>query len=59
MAEIQKFLWMRHLRAEATSHVLQYRTGQLRRAGRGLSFWFYPMAAAVADDSDTVVAIDF
>jgi len=49
MAEIQKFFWMRHLRAEATSHILQYRTGELRRAGRGLSFWFYPMAAAVAE----------
>lgn len=49
MAEIRKLFWMRHLRAEATSHILQYRAGQLRRAGKGLSFWFYPMAAAVAE----------
>lgn len=49
MAEIRKLLWMRHLRAEATNHVLQYRRGTLQRAGRGLAFWFYPMAAAVAE----------
>lgn len=49
MAELKRFFWMRHLRAEATAHVLQYRAGQLRRAGRGLAFWFNPMAAAVAE----------
>jgi len=49
MAEIRHMLWMRHLRAEATSHVLHYRKGTLLRAGRGLAFWFYPMAAAVAE----------
>jgi len=49
MAEIHKFLWMRHLRSEATSHILQYRDGKLLREGRGLAFWFYPMAAAVAE----------
>jgi regulator of protease activity HflC (stomatin/prohibitin superfamily) len=40
---------MRHLRAEATSHVLQYRAGELQRSGRGLAFWFFPMAAALAE----------
>ncbi|HSC88136.1 MAG TPA: SPFH domain-containing protein [Polyangiaceae bacterium] len=49
MAEIRKVFWMRHLRAEATSHVLYYRRGELFRAGRGLAFWFFPMAAAVAE----------
>src|SRR5690242_6729386 len=49
MAEIRRLLWMRHLRAEATTHVLQYRRGVLLRAGRGLAFWFNPMAAAVAE----------
>jgi len=49
MAEVRRFFWMRHLRAEATSHVLHYRRGQLLREGRGLAFWFYPMAAAVAE----------
>jgi len=49
MAEIRKILWMRHLRAEATSHILHYRRGELLREGRGLSFWFFPMAAAIAE----------
>jgi hypothetical protein len=49
MAEIRKMFWMRHLRAEATSHVLYYRRGELQRAGRGLAFWFFPMAAALAE----------
>src|SRR5262245_60027517 len=49
MAEIRRLLWWRHLRAEATNHVLQYRRGALLRAGRGLAFWFNPMAAAVAE----------
>lgn len=49
MAEIRKLFWMRHLRSEATSHILQFRDGRLLREGRGLAFWFYPMAAAVAE----------
>jgi hypothetical protein len=49
MAEIHRFFWMRHLRSEATSHILHYRDGSLSREGRGLAFWFYPMAAAVAE----------
>lgn len=49
MAEIKKLLWMRHLRAEATAHILQYKAGRLRRVGRGLAFWFNPIAAAVAE----------
>lgn len=49
MADIKRFFWLRHLRAEATSHILQYRSGRLQRAGQGLAFWFSPMAAAVAE----------
>lgn len=49
MAQIQSLFFLRHLRAEATSHVLQYRRGELVRTGRGLSFWFYPMNAAIAE----------
>lgn len=49
MAEVRRCLWMRHLRAEATSHVLYFRKGTLLRAGRGLAFWFCPMAAAIAE----------
>jgi len=49
MAEIRKLFWARHLRAEATSHILQYRAGRLRRSGVGLAFWFYPMTTALAE----------
>ena len=49
MAEIRKLFWMRHLRAEATSHILHYRRGDLSRVGRGLAFWFFPMSTAVAE----------
>lgn len=49
MAEIRRLLFLRHLRAEATNHVLQYREGDLVRSGRGLAFWFLPMSAAVSE----------
>jgi regulator of protease activity HflC (stomatin/prohibitin superfamily) len=49
MAQIRKLFWMRHLRAESTSHILHYRKGALLREGRGLSFWFFPITAAVAE----------
>ena len=49
MAEIHRIPWFRHLRAETTSHVLAYRGGRLKRSGRGLAFWFFPMSAAIAE----------
>jgi regulator of protease activity HflC (stomatin/prohibitin superfamily) len=49
MAEIRKLPWFRHLRAEPTSHILAYREGVLKRSGCGLSFWFLPMGAAIAE----------
>lgn len=49
MAEITALGPFRHLRAEATSHVLAYRNAQLRRSGRGLAFWFSPWNASLAE----------
>ena len=49
MAHIQRFFFLRHLRAEPTSHVLRFRRGRLIRSGRGLAFWFRPLAAAIAE----------
>ena len=49
MAEIRRFPFVRHLRSEPTSHVLHYRRGRLARSGRGQTFWFRPLAAAVAE----------
>jgi regulator of protease activity HflC (stomatin/prohibitin superfamily) len=49
MATIQRFPLLRHLRSEPTYHVLRYRSGDLRRDGAGLAFWFRPIATAVAE----------
>lgn len=49
MAEIQSFGVMRHLRGESTSHVLFHRRGRLARSGRGLSLWFVPLSASIAE----------
>jgi hypothetical protein len=49
MAEITGLGFMRHLRADASSHVLLYRGARLRKSGRGLAFWFSPFAVSVAE----------
>jgi regulator of protease activity HflC (stomatin/prohibitin superfamily) len=49
MAEITKYPFFRHLRSDASSHILHYRKGKLLRSGRGLSFWFAPMSASLAE----------
>src|ERR671911_2580965 len=49
MAEIKRYPFIRHLRAEPTSHVLGYRGGELRREGPGLAFWFRAINAAIAE----------
>jgi regulator of protease activity HflC (stomatin/prohibitin superfamily) len=49
MADITRYPFFFHLRADATSHILHYRAGKLRRTGRGLAFWFSPMSASLAE----------
>ena len=49
MAEISKYLFVRHLRAEPSSHVIQYKNGRLRRSGRGAAFWFMALDAAIVE----------
>jgi len=49
MAEITRYPLFFHLRADASSHVLHYRAGKLRRNGPGLAFWFSPMSASLAE----------
>ena len=41
--------FLRHLRAEPTSHVMRYRRGTLVAQGAGLAFWFRPITTAVAE----------
>ena len=61
MAEISGMGFLRHLRADASSHVLLYRGARLRRSGRGLTFWFSPFAVSVAevpvDDREVALAV--
>ena len=49
MANIFGLFTWRHLRAEPSQHILQYRGGRLRRSGRGLAFWFHPLATSIAE----------
>lgn len=49
MAEIRNFVFVRHLRADASSHVLRFRRSRLLESGRGLAFWFMPMSTSLAE----------
>lgn len=49
MAEITGRLFVRHLRADATSYVQHLRNGRVVHAGPGLAFWFRPPNAALAE----------
>jgi regulator of protease activity HflC (stomatin/prohibitin superfamily) len=49
VAQITRFPFVRHLRADASAFVLHYRGGALRRAGRGLAFAFVPWSASIAE----------
>lgn len=49
MAQLTRLLFWRHLRAEASSHVLHTRHGQTVRSVRGASFWFLPLSASIAE----------
>ena len=48
MAEISSFVFVRHLRAEPTTHVMFFRGGELKASGRGLAVWFSPLGASIA-----------
>ncbi|MDB4453820.1 SPFH domain-containing protein [bacterium] len=49
MVQISKFPVLRHLRSEPNRHVLHWSRGSLQRSGRGLSYWFQPLTAAIAE----------
>ncbi len=49
MAEIKRFLFVAHLRGAASAQQLLWKGGRLRRSGRGLTFWFQPLSANVAE----------
>jgi regulator of protease activity HflC (stomatin/prohibitin superfamily) len=49
MADIKRFPVLRHIRSDNGFHLLHFKDGKLRRSGRGLSFWFLPMSASMAE----------
>lgn len=58
MATIKRFPFLRHLRAESSSAILQTRNGRSVRSGRGIAFYFLPDTCSVSevpmDDQDLV-----
>lgn len=49
MADITGFLFLRHLRANPTTHVRHLRNGKLVHDGPGQAFWFRPLTAALSE----------
>jgi regulator of protease activity HflC (stomatin/prohibitin superfamily) len=49
MANITSFLFLRHLRADNSAHVIRYRRGKVVASGRGLTFWFWPLTTSIAE----------
>lgn len=48
MAQIRRYPFLSHLRAETNQYLLHYRRGRLVRSGAGLAYWFNPMTSAIA-----------
>jgi regulator of protease activity HflC (stomatin/prohibitin superfamily) len=49
MADLTKIMFFRHIRGEASAQLLHWRNGLLVRSGVGLSFWFMPLSASIAE----------
>jgi hypothetical protein len=49
MADITRLLVWNHLRTEESSYVIHTKGGSRVRSGRGLSFWFIPLNASIAE----------
>lgn len=49
MAEIRDFRIVRHLRGSPAAQIFKYRRGKLHQSGPGLTFWFLPLSASVAE----------
>jgi regulator of protease activity HflC (stomatin/prohibitin superfamily) len=49
MADINKFLFLRHLRSNPTAHVRHLRRGELAHDGPGQTFWFRPLTSALSE----------
>ncbi len=49
MADITRYPFFHHLRADTTAYVQHLRNGRVKHAGPGLAFWFRPRTAALAE----------
>ena len=49
MAQIKFLPFIRHVRAEPSRHLILYRHGKKKRSGRGIAFWFTPLAASLVE----------
>ena len=49
MADITRFGFVHHLRADPTAHVRHVRKGRLVHDGAGQAFWFRPLTAALSE----------
>jgi len=49
MAEIRNYGIVRHLRAEPSSHIIKYRSGEIATSERGAALWFSPMSSSLAE----------
>ncbi len=49
MAQMRNYGLAAQLRADASSHVIQYGKGRVLQSGRGLVFWFRPETASIAE----------
>jgi regulator of protease activity HflC (stomatin/prohibitin superfamily) len=49
MADITRMLFLRHLRANPTTHIRHQRNGRLIHDGAGQAFWFRPLSAALSE----------
>ncbi|MBI5725606.1 MAG: band 7 protein [Planctomycetes bacterium] len=62
MPEIGRFFFMRHLRATPNEFILHYNRGRLDRQGAGISYWFYPLNAAISkvpvEDCETTFVLN-
>jgi regulator of protease activity HflC (stomatin/prohibitin superfamily) len=49
MGEISRLAFWRHFRSEPSSFVIRFRRGKAVAKGRGLTFWFMPLSASIAE----------
>jgi regulator of protease activity HflC (stomatin/prohibitin superfamily) len=49
MADITRYPFLHHVRADTTAYVQHLRNGRVKHAGPGLAFWFRPATSALSE----------